>query len=146
MITLNDSTFRPQLHANLLAVFPDLAGRINDDVQRAMPGKGDLPRAFVTLGDPKPDYRGEQASFSEVQISYPYTLLVEFAWPASGTIEAARLTALQALLAQLTASPRYCDRVFRIIDIRLVSTDNKEPNEPTFGFAVEITIEDTSDR
>jgi hypothetical protein len=97
-IDLGDSTFRPLLRDDMIAAWDLL--KVHYDAPY-LPGEAsDLPRGFIQIRNVEP---GEPQGFSRRNKWHPYRLVGQFAYPASGTVEEARVTRVNELMDILTS-------------------------------------------
>jgi hypothetical protein len=138
--TLADTAIRAQLHTDIQVAWADTV-KIHDDRPRTAPHSGDLPRAFVVLNDQTPAFSGT-ASMTEIAIPHRYTLTREAKWPTSGTIEAAKVADVQAILNVITASGVYL-RLYRwqVTGIRYEEAVTEESQEPIYRVSVDFEVE-----
>ena len=137
-ITLDDSTIRAALEADILSAWSVVT--IYDDPPQTEPKAADLPRAFVMLQARQPVRSAGTASLTQWSIPHTYQITGEFAWPSSGTINAAREARLNALLALLTETNFYAGYRYTIDEI---PADPGEPTdaEQTYRAVLTMTVE-----
>lgn len=130
-ITLDDVNIRRQLHLDVSAAWSPV--RIYDDPPSLQGSAAELPRAFVQLGDIRPTAQGWTNSMVEVEVTHPYTITGQFAWPTEGTFEAAKLALIEALLARWNPSNLYISKwrskvvAINFTDMAFKTTDKQEP-------------------
>lgn len=109
-IELGDSTFRPLLRDDILDAWE--VNRIHYDPP-AVPGTASvLPRAFLQLGNIGP---GETLGFSRRLMFHTYTIVGQFAFPAEGTLEEAKVERVNELLAVLTVGDSIYHSAWRYV-------------------------------
>lgn len=138
-LTLNDSTIRQQLQADIQAAWS--VRRVYDDPPQTPASLSRLPMAYLLLGDLEPQRSARGASAKEVTVPHLYTMTGQFAWPASGTIEAAKLARAQALLDRLTAAERYAGWHRDVTAIRFYLEGLSANQERYFEIEIEFAVE-----
>lgn len=136
-LTLGDTAIRTALHASLNAAWS--CTEVYDDPPKLPKSAANLPLGFVQLGDMAPVRNGQGAGVNDVELLHTYTLTGQFAWPSSGTIEAAKVAKVQALLSLLTAAKRYALWSRDVTAIRF-DTGKAESNEPYFEVEIDFAV------
>lgn len=139
MLTLEDTRLRELLHGDMRAAWA--LTEIHDDPPMLPASAADLPRGFLILGDLEPR-RGEYgASPAEVHVPHVYRIVGQFAWPTSGTWEAAKLEKQKALVNILTLQKRYGGWMRDILAIRFRNAEMEASKEAVYEVEVEFKID-----
>ena len=144
---LGDTILRPLLHADIETAWGEEV-EINDS-PALLPGtSADLPRVFVELGDVTPEWSKGTAGLSESSVPHIYTITAQFAWPASGTLEAFKVSQINALAAALTANGSFYGNYQRVAGypiVRFPEPSATDANEPYFSVEIDFGIEFVTD-
>ena len=99
-------------------------------------------RVVCLVSDPEPS----QQSFSKKVINFRFTITGMFLFPTSGTLQEAKETNADALLALLTASTRYASGGREILAVRFNEIAETEQMRSYFEVVIEFVWTVTVDR
>lgn len=137
---LADATLRPLLRDDTKTAWT--ITRIEYDPPE-IPGDASLlPRAFIQLNNvPTARHKGG-AGFGESQAIHTYRITGQFAWPTTGTLEEAKVTKSNLLLAVLTTVSTVYRSNWRYLDPTIeFETGQTDNGEAFYTVTVEFPIE-----
>lgn len=148
-MSVSTSAVRTQLAADFVTAWGALAiyfdtpkTPLMDDDFTGISNSTTAARVVCVVSDPEPQF----AAFSKRNIAYRITITGQFQYPTTGTLQAAKETNADALLALLTASTRYASGGREIIAIRYNEVAETEQMRGYFEVEIEFEWMDTVDR
>ena len=142
MFQLDDATIRPLLKADIITAWG--ANVEFEDNPAYLPGSAaDLPRVFVELDDVTPQAAQGSAGIRQASVPHIYQITGQFTFPASGTIETAKITLFNQLAAVLSANIRYYGyrRLPGFPTCQFATAMESEAREPIFTLTIRFGVE-----
>lgn len=137
--SLSDNILRTQIHLDMRSAWTgaNAPKKIHDGRPRLAKGKADLPYSVVTLKS----FKSEKAGLRKVAGAYEFELTYVGSLntiPTGQTIETAKQTQANALIAELTANVGYAGAADRLVTGSDFSEGETSDNEPTYEVTVQF--------
>lgn len=126
-LSLDDSTVRTALRTSIRTAWS--VTRIFDDEPKTIAAASHLPRAFIFLQDTEITTGQGQSGMGQVEVPLTYEITGQFAYPASGSLEEAKVSKANLLLAQLTASASFGGGRRDVVAVRFEKTPTEKLEE-----------------
>jgi len=137
--TIVDTTLRTALKTALLTAVPTLTKIYDDDPYT--PNNGlELPIGFISLSSLEPTQEIEGVAVAQIGMWFKYELTVLSHKPTTGTLQAAKVTLANAILAQLYTATTFSGYLREPGIVEFDSDTTVESAEPIYAVRVGMNI------